>query len=247
MLGVMTRLDKNDLAQMNLDYFRSLEKEQLVQVANNLHQLAVNQFEKLEINSFSSSKPPSTDSPYKGSDTSEKTEALQENQSEENQSSEKKKESNNNAKGKRKAGAQPGNEGKWRTSPLIAEEIIPHHPSNCAACNQPLMEAQISDKPYMGHYVLELEQSPSGFRVVCQLHHYYQGTCSCGHVSHEAPGVGYISEREGRCRDLKLTEYSLVGPMLATFITSLGVRFRMSRPRRGRIPCACLLLPVADR
>ena len=232
----MTRLDKHDLAQMNRDYFRSLEKEQLVEVANNLHQLAVNQFEKLEINSNNSSKPPSTDSPYKGSDSPEKTEELQENQlqesqSEESQSSGEKKESNNNAKGKRKAGAQPGNEGKWRTSPLIAEEIIPHHPSNCAACNQPLREAQISDKPYMGHYVLELELSPSGFRVVCQLHHYYQGTCSCGHVSQEAPGVGYISQREGRCRDLKLTEYSLVGPMLATLIASLGVRFRMSRPK----------------
>jgi transposase len=236
MLGVMIRLDKHDLAQMNLDYFRSLEKEQLVEVANNLHQLAVNQFEKLEINSENSSKPPSTDSPDKGSDSPEKTEDLQENQSEENQSEEnqseeKKKESDSQAKEKRKAGAQPGKSRKWRTSPLIAEETILHHPSHCAACNQPLSEAQISDKPYMGHYVLELETSPSGFRVVCQLHHYYRGTCRCGHLSQEAPGVGHISEIEGRCRDLKLTEYSLVGPMLATFIASLGVRFRMSRAK----------------
>ncbi len=83
----------------------------------------------------------------------------------------------------------------------------------------------------MGHYVLELEPSPSGFRIVCQLHHYYQATCRCGHVSQKAPGVGYISEVEGRTRDLKLTEYALVGPMLATFIASLAVRFRMSRAK----------------
>ncbi len=51
MLRSMTRLDKNDLAQMNDDYFRSLEKEQLVEVAKNLHNLAVKQLENLEVNS----------------------------------------------------------------------------------------------------------------------------------------------------------------------------------------------------
>ncbi|MGH2414604.1 MAG: IS66 family transposase, partial [Microcystaceae cyanobacterium] len=94
---------------------------------------------------------------------------------------------------KRRAGSQPGREGKWRSSPLIAEQIIPHYPSHCAACNQPLIEAQRADKPYMGHYVLELETSPSGFQLVCQLHHYYQATCGCGHRTKDAPGVGYIS------------------------------------------------------
>jgi transposase len=69
MLGVMTKLDKHDLAQMNLDYFRSLDKEQLVEVANNLHQLAVNQLEKLEANSSNSSKPPSTDNPYSSTES----------------------------------------------------------------------------------------------------------------------------------------------------------------------------------
>lgn len=36
---------------------------------------------------------------------------------------------------------------------------------------------------------------------------------------------------EGRSRDLSLQEYGLVGPMLATFIASLGIRYRMSRPK----------------
>jgi hypothetical protein len=31
----MAKLDKNDLAQMNEDYFKSLEKERLVEVAKN--------------------------------------------------------------------------------------------------------------------------------------------------------------------------------------------------------------------
>ncbi len=38
MLLTMARLDKKDLAQMNEDYFQSLDKERLVEVAKNLHQ-----------------------------------------------------------------------------------------------------------------------------------------------------------------------------------------------------------------
>ena len=36
---------------------------------------------------------------------------------------------------------------------------------------------------------------------------------------------------EGRTRNLKLTEYVLVGPLLATLIASLGIRYRMSRAK----------------
>ena len=35
----MTGLSKEDLAQMNRDYFQSLEKERLVEVADNLHRM----------------------------------------------------------------------------------------------------------------------------------------------------------------------------------------------------------------
>ena len=43
----MAGLSKDDLAQMNRDYFQSLEKERLVEVADKLHQLAVEQWEKI--------------------------------------------------------------------------------------------------------------------------------------------------------------------------------------------------------
>jgi transposase len=55
----MAQLDKNDLAQMNEDYFKSLEKERLVEVAKNLHQLATDLWEKQQQNSENSSQPPS--------------------------------------------------------------------------------------------------------------------------------------------------------------------------------------------
>ena len=37
----MSGLSKDDLTQMSRDYFQSLEKERLVEVADNLHQLGV--------------------------------------------------------------------------------------------------------------------------------------------------------------------------------------------------------------
>ncbi|MGF1933495.1 MAG: hypothetical protein RM347_003740 [Nostoc sp. ChiQUE02] len=42
----MNRLSKEDLSQMNQNYFQSLDKEKLVEVAGNLHSLAVEQLEK---------------------------------------------------------------------------------------------------------------------------------------------------------------------------------------------------------
>lgn len=83
----------------------------------------------------------------------------------------------------------------------------------------------------MGHYVLELETKESELKIVSQLHHYYQGSCSCGHQSQSRPGVGMTSVQENRHRHLKLTEYVLVGANLATYIASLGVGYRLSRAK----------------
>ncbi len=60
----MAKLDKDDLAQMDENYFKSLEKERLVEVAKNLHTLATDLWEKKQENSQNSSQPPSKDNPY---------------------------------------------------------------------------------------------------------------------------------------------------------------------------------------
>ena len=246
----MARLNKDDLVQMDKNYFQSLEKERLVEVAINLHQLAVEQWEKLEENSRNSSRPPSTDNPYQTKtgnkeDVSPTSESKKEQEIEcpleEDLSSKevqpppnqqlalKLEEQSQNQEEKRKPGKQPGAEGKWRSQPLVASEIIPHYPEQCACCNEKLTSG--NNKPYMGYYVLELKPEKSGFQVVCQLHHYYELSCECGHFSKARPGEGYISCVDGRSVNLKLTEYVLVGEMLATFIASLSVRYRMSRAK----------------
>ncbi len=135
----------------------------------------------------------------------------------------------NQKKSNRKPGKQPGGQGFGPKQPLKAEVIIPHYPHQCSACNHDLGESE--SQRYMGYYVLELEATESGFRIVTSLHHYYQTSCSCGHCTRAKPGTGYVSVVEGRSKDLILTEYVLVGPILATFIASLGVRYRMSRTK----------------
>ena len=133
--------------------------------------------------------------------------------------------------GQPKAGKQPGAKGKWRNQPLKAERIIEHYPQHCAACNASLENSHRDEKPYMGYYQLELVRQKSGLRVECVLHHYYGATCNCTHRSQAAPMEGELSEVVGRKVQLQLQEYTLVGPMLGSFIASLSVRYRLSRAK----------------
>jgi transposase len=229
----MARLSKDDLVQMNRDYFQSLEKEKLVEVADNLHRLAVEQWEKINSNSSNSSQPPSGDNPWKKLDSSSQAEGDSSQGDLKSTASSPKNLVQQpivtESKVKRKPGRQKGSKGFGRSKPVTVSSIIPHHPSHCSTCNQPL--SQTEAKPYMGHHVLELETRESELKIVCQLHHYYQSTCSCGHQSKSQPGVGISSTIEGRSRDLKLTEYVLVGSNLASLIASLAVRYRLSRAK----------------
>jgi transposase len=221
----MARLSKDDLAQMNRDYFQSLEKERLVEVADNLHRLAVEQWEKINSNSSNSSQAPSLDNPYQKSEGSR----VGKEDSESTPSSKNKTipQLPNSSKLKRKPGRQKGSKGFGRSKPLSRSLIVTHYPIQGSACNQALVTTE--SLPYMGHHVLELETTELGLRIVCQLHHYYQSNCSCGHQSFSQPGVGITSKIEGRTRDLKLTEYVLVGSSLTSLIASLAVRYRLSR------------------
>nr|WP_245562176.1 hypothetical protein [Stanieria cyanosphaera] len=229
----MAQLDRDDLAQMNEDYFKSLKKERLVEVAKNLHQLATDLWEKQQQSSENSSQPPSKDNPYTSKSTTEESEKNSEFETKSGKTEgDRIEESEKNPvrkKSLRKPGKQPGGKGFGRSQPLNAEVIVPHYPRVCIACNHDLAESEATR--YMGHYVLELEPLLFGFRIVTQLHHYYRTTCSCGHCTYDKPGTGKVSVVEGRSQDLRLTEYVLVGLFLATFIASLSVRYRMSRTK----------------
>jgi hypothetical protein len=219
-----SKLTKEDLAQMDRQYFQNLKKESLVEAACNLQNFAVELIERLEQDSSNSSKPPSSDNPFKkGSGTEDKKNKVKNKSDEENV--------------KRSPGKQPGAEGFWRSPVPEAEEIIIHCPGHCAACNRKIQTDEIDNSPYMGHYVFELEKMTSGIRIVCTLHHYYGAVCECGHETKERPGEGYISEVKDRKKDLKLTEYTITGPMLTAFIAALSVRYKMSRRKIREFLC----------
>jgi hypothetical protein len=220
---------------MDRQYFQNLEHQRLVDVACNLRDLAVEQLERLEKDSSNSSRPPSSDSPYKKEkkDVSVARGAEQESSSADDGEKGPGKEStppetSQPETEKHSPGKQVGAQGFWRSEPLIPEATVTHYPEHCSSCNVQLGIPH-DLPPYMGYHMLELERTPVGIRIACTLHHYYATTCECGHETKARPGEGYVSSVEGRKKDLKLTEYVLVGPMLATFLAALSNRYRMSR------------------
>ena len=136
----MAELDKDDLKQMNRGYFQSLSQDKLVEVADNLHQLATELWEKQQQNSENSSQPPSKDNPYDSQTTTEELEKIEESESSSAQTDSEKVEQSvvpeKKKKSKRKRGKQPGGKGFGRSQPLKAQVIIPHYPDSCSACNQ---------------------------------------------------------------------------------------------------------------
>jgi transposase len=115
----MVQLDKNDLAQMNEDYFKSLEKERLVEVAKNLHILATDLWEKQQQNSENSSVPPSKDNPYTSTPTTEKSNRYSELKTGSNETeqipTEESSRKPHQKKPQRKPGKQPGGKGFGRS------------------------------------------------------------------------------------------------------------------------------------
>lgn len=224
----MEALSKKDLAQMDRAYFESLEREALIDVGCRLRDTAVHLLEELEMDSSNSSKPPSSDNPYvrRNREIAPK-DGDETKPSKENPEASDKPETD---KSKRPPGRQVGSQGYGRTEAMVPEKTIPHYPERCERCEKPLAIPEMS-KPHMGHYVLELEKTEAGIRIACSLHHYYALDCDCGHTTKAQPGEGYISFVDGRKKPLRLTEYTLVGPMLATFLAALSVRYRMSRSK----------------
>jgi transposase len=154
----MARLKKADLEQMGETYFKSLEPARLIEVAKNLHELAIEQLEKLEQTSKNSSRPPSSDSPYKSAEPPvvEPKKQVGEEPSGDIASEVEVQTPADKGFGKRKAGKQPGSKGHGRTKPLKVEQTIPHFPLTCMACNRSIDLSEQDEKPYMGYHQLDL-------------------------------------------------------------------------------------------
>jgi hypothetical protein len=226
-----------DLSQITPESLEKLRKSEVIHLALRLRDFGINLYERLNLDSSNSSKPPSSDNPYqkisKQSDDGDTTEQSSEQDQDTGDESDSEKTpedridaTDSEDQPKRKPGRQPGSKGFWRTDKPEAQKSEHHYPKRCIICLKDLDETAL---PYSAHYTYELERLPSGIEVVCTIHYYYAAVCACGHENIEKPGEGYVSVVEGRKRNVKLTEHSIVGPMLATFIASLSRRSGMSR------------------
>lgn len=247
------KFTSEDLNQISYESLEKRNKIELIDLTIRLRNFSIDLYERLNQDSTNSSKPPSSDSPFgknnvqkikenveqstdrdddadtnESNDDSEHSGDNTQNPSDSKQTDKSDDEQNKN---KRKPGRQPGSQGFGRCGKPVPYRSESHYPEQCIICNSHLGNSEAL--LHTGFYTYELEKtSDSSFHsisIVCVLHHYYSQICSCGHVNVESPGSGYESVIKGRARNIKVSEYTLVGPMLAAFIASLNRDFGMSR------------------
>ena len=126
---------------------------------------------------------------------------------------------------KKKPGRQLGAPGHSRMLTLPVTGTILRAPTRCAVCDRALDGDAF--KANTGLYVLELVAGDGpglrGLAVRHDKHLYGESLCACGHVTRTEPG---------RCPDepmwkVGLSEWSLVGPFLTSFIVCLSLRMRL--------------------
>lgn len=127
---------------------------------------------------------------------------------------------------KRKPGKQPGAKGIGREVQLAMTGEISHKATVCACCGENFAET-VAFQATTARYVLDIERTEAGIQVSNVKHIYGEQRCDCGHVTQTKPG---------RCADeqdwgVALTEWHLVGPLLAALIICLALRMRLSRSR----------------
>jgi transposase len=177
--------------------------------------------------SRTSSRPPSSDDPYRGHGKG----AERANEGDKAETPPGPPESAGKSEGKKvakPAGKRPGAKGHWRSQPILVSAEVEHAPLVCVLCAAAL-GPDLERHCLSAHNTLELTRADMSLQVAATKHVYFAVRCRCGHETVERPGVGPRSHIEGRRRDLQMSERCLVGPMLAAFIAALSLRFRLSR------------------
>ncbi len=221
----------DDLKALTPADLATLSHEDLLAAACELLSLARAQNARLSEDSRTSSRPPSSDNPYRREDRRQKGEpggSADETASASPDSHTGEAKRPAERAGARRPGKPLGAKGFWRSQPILVSGEREHAPLTCEACGQNL-DAQASRRKVGAHVSLELTQGDMSLEIEAIKHVYFAARCRCGHESVERPGVGARSRVEGRKRDLIATERCLVGPMLCAFIASLSLRFRLSR------------------
>ena len=211
----MPRRFDPDLNAVQRTDLATMSREELEAWGWRQHELARELANRLGADSRTSSRPPSSDDPYKGDGDGKPPAPPPTGKSD-------------LKKAARPAGKPPGSKGFWRSQPIVTSADVLHAPAACAACGADF-GPDLYRRCVGAHVSLELSRSFMCLQVAASKHVYFAVRCACGRDNVARPGVGPRSEIEGRRRNLQMSERCLVGPMLATFIAALSLRFRLSR------------------
>jgi hypothetical protein len=202
-----------------------MSREEVEEWAWRRHELARELANRLGEDSKTSSRPPSSDDPYRRGEKEKAASAGPDGAEDAKAPAALPDKADKPGK---PAGKRPGAKGCWRSQPIVASKDVAHAPIVCAACGAAL-GPDLERRCASAHVSLELVRGPMSLQVVATKHVYFATRCSCGHETIARPGVGSSSKIEGRRRNLQMSERCLIGPMLATYIAALSVRFRLSR------------------
>ncbi len=128
---------------------------------------------------------------------------------------------------KKSPGKQPGAQGYGRNwNPVATEEPIHCYPALCVLCTEILDE--INHRAYTGYSQMDVrfgDRINPGLIVTVTPFTLYANTCTCGHENRYDPKSSLICD--GIWEGMQLSEWRLIGPMLASFIAHLKMDFRL--------------------
>jgi len=215
----------NDIKRSDL---AGMSREQLEELAWRLHELARLLANRAGEDSSTSSRPPSSDNPYRRQERGKPVAADSDGAAAESSDTAPEKagkpDKNRTAKG---SGKQPGAKGHWRCQPIVVSREVAHAPMVCAACGAAL-GPDLKRRCVSAHDSLELVRGDMALQVTATRHSYFAVRCPCGDDNVERPRVGLSSLIEGRKR---ASDYSIA---LATTPQPFGGRRWWFRcPRSG--------------
>ncbi|BBO88104.1 DUF6444 domain-containing protein [Desulfosarcina ovata] len=169
------RFGPEDLNQSNGESLNKLRKSDLIDLTLRLRDFGIDLYERLNQDSSNSSRPPSSDSPYKckmisdGVEQSNPEGQKREDEDvdsepldgEEKNAQEQKDSDNCQDTVKRNAGRQPGSQGFWRKEKPQPDHFVDHHPQQCIICSAKLAKQAAA---HTGFYTYELEKTKNGLK-----------------------------------------------------------------------------------
>lgn len=228
------KLKDHDLKQIDKDYLKGLPPEKLLEVSGKLLEDLKEARDRLNQTPENSSRPSSSFALWEGSIVSEGRPVEEVPDKDAEEAKEKSAQKETKPKGeqkpeneeKKKAGKQKGAKGHGRKVELAVTDVKIHCAEECAACEEEL-GAEAKFEARTGLYVLDVKMGKPGLEVSHIKHIYGDTHCECGHITRSEPGR--CEAEEGW--EVELTEWHLVGPMLASLIIALSLRMRLSRAR----------------